>query len=95
MKVVLPKKLPRNELVDLNVYLFSDPIPLPARGKVIWSDDKQKFELKKSSKPKANAEPDYWVGIQFINIDNFTQERIVRLVEKEFVSAEKTKNNQT
>ncbi len=80
-RLVCPHKIPKGKLLDLRVFLFSDPIHLPAQGKVVWSEKKQTLELVKGKKKQDDDEM-YWVGIQFINIDVFSRERIIRLLDK-------------
>ena len=91
VRIILPRHLPRDKSVDLKIYLFSDPIHLPTRGRVVWSSEKKKFEIKLNSSPKYTSEKKYWIGIQFVEIDPVTQDRIIRMVKKEFL--EKNKQN--
>jgi len=86
MRLAFPRPLPRGKILDLKVFLFADPIHLPAQGRVIWSNKKQGLELvaaNKSDKDKQKNEL-FWVGIQFVNIDAFTQDRILQWIKKEF-----------
>lgn len=84
MRIVFPRRLPKGRILDLKVFFFSDPIHLPARGRVVWSSEKQGLKLALTdNKGKADNEL-FWVGIEFIDIDSFTRERILRWIEKEF-----------
>jgi len=83
-RIVLPSGLPKDKPLNLKVFLFSDPLPLPAKGKVVWSEEKQRIEIKANSHSKSDSGKRYWIGIQFVEIDPFTQERILHLVKKEF-----------
>jgi hypothetical protein len=51
---------------------------------VIWSDNKQGLELAVSDKKEQGQKELFWVGIQFINVAPFSQERILRWIKKEF-----------
>ena len=84
VRVILPEQLPKDKPVDLKLFLFSDPIPLPASGRAVWSKAKQKFEIKLNTSPSSHLQKRYWIGIQFVEIDPVTQERIIRLVKKDF-----------
>ena len=92
-RIVLPFGLPKDKPLNLKVFLFSDPLPIPAKGKVAWSEEKQRIEIKANSHSKSGSEKKYWIGIQFIEIDSFTQERIMRLVKKEFSGKRKDQRN--
>jgi|GEM_PF-1478263 len=85
VRIVLPKELSKDKPLDLKVFLFSDPIPLPAKGKVVWSGERQRLEIKSKSASKEGTGKTYWIGIQFIEVDPDTQERIIRVVKKEFL----------
>jgi len=91
VRIVSPKELSKDKQLDLKVFLFSDPIPLPAKGKVAWSGERQRLEIKSKSASKEGTGKTYWAGIQFIDVDPDTQERIVRVVKKE--SLKKGKQN--
>ena len=84
MRLVFPYDLPKGKILDLKVFLFPDPVHLPAQGKVIWSDKKQGLELQVLDKKEQKEQELFWVGIQFINVDPFSQERILRWIKKEF-----------
>lgn len=84
MRIVFPRRLPKGKILDLKVFLFSDPIHLPTQGKVVWSSAKQGLELAVTdNRSKAESEF-FWLGIQFIDIDPFTRDRIFRWIKKEF-----------
>jgi len=84
VRIILPEQLPKDKPVDLKLFLFSDPIPIPARGRAVWSRERQKFEIKLNKSPNSYLQKRYWIGIQFVEIDPVTQERIIRLVKKDF-----------
>lgn len=84
LRIIFPFSLPKNRILDLKVFLFSDPIHLPVQGKVVWSDKKQGLELAVSDKKEQGQKELFWVGIQFVNVDPFSQERILRWIKKEF-----------
>jgi len=84
LRIVLPFPLPKDKILDLKVFLFSDPIHLPAQGKVVWLDKEQGLELVPVENKDKQKRELFWAGIEFINIDFFTQERILRWIKKEF-----------
>jgi c-di-GMP-binding flagellar brake protein YcgR len=88
IKVVFPRRLPKDKILDLKVFLFSDPIPLSAKGKVVWSQEKEKLEVRVDAVNAQENKQIFWAGIQFVDIEPFTQERIIRLIKKEFNSQE-------
>lgn len=84
VRLIFPRRLRKGKLLDLKVFLFSDPIHLPAKGKVMWSSEKEALELAAPENETNSEEELYWVGIQFVDIDNFHRERILRWIKKEF-----------
>ena len=84
LRVMFPHKLPRGKVLDLKLFLFSDPIHLPAKGKVAWSSEKQVLELSTYDNEKKSLHEIFWLGIQFIDIDSFHRERILRWIKKKF-----------
>ena len=84
LRVMFPRRLPKDKVLDLKLFLFSDPIHLPAKGKVAWSSEKEVLELASSDGEGKKKSEIYWVGIQFIDIDEFNRERILRWIKKEF-----------
>ena len=84
LRLVFPYHIPKGKILDLKVFLFPDPILLPTQGKVVWSDKKQGLELAISDKKEQKEQELFWAGIQFINVDPFSQERILRWIKKEF-----------
>jgi c-di-GMP-binding flagellar brake protein YcgR len=88
-RIVLPSGLPKDKPLNLKVFLFSDPLPLPAKGKVVWSEEKQRIEIKANSHSKSDSEKRYWIGIQFVEIDPFTLERILQLIKREIMGERK------
>jgi c-di-GMP-binding flagellar brake protein YcgR len=88
MRIVFPRQLPKDKILDLKVFLFSDPIPLSAKGRVVWSQEKEKLEVQVSAGKTEGSNQIFWAGIQFVDIEPFTQERIIRLIRKEFNAQE-------
>ena len=88
-RIILPSGLPKDKPLNLKIFLFSDPLPLPAKGKVVWSEEKQGIEVKVNSHSKSDSEKRYWIGIQFVEIDPFTMERILHLVKREILGKRK------
>jgi len=84
LRVIFPRRLPKDKILDLKVFLFSDPIPLSAKGKVVWSEEKEKLEVREVLPPGQESSQIFWAGIQFVDIEPFTRERILRLIKKEF-----------
>ncbi len=84
LRISFPSQLPKDKILDLKVFLFADPIHLPAQGKVVWSEKKQGLELAAVRGKDKQKNELFWVGIEFINVDFFTQERILRWIKKEF-----------
>ncbi len=84
-RIILPAGLPKDKLLNLKIFLFSDPIAIPAKARVVWSEKKENIDIELSSSKLSSREKVYWIGIEFIDIDEFTQGRIIRFVEKEFV----------
>ncbi|MFH1622233.1 MAG: PilZ domain-containing protein [Candidatus Omnitrophota bacterium] len=84
LRLSYPSQLPKGRILDLKIFLFNDPIHLPARGKVAWSNKKKTLEVAVSNKKNDSAEELYWAGIQFIDVDAFTRERILSWIRKEF-----------
>jgi len=84
LRLSCPSPLPKGRILDLKIFLFNDPIHLPTRGKVVWSNKKKTLEVAVSSKKTDSDEELYWAGIQFIDIDAFTRERILAWIRKEF-----------
>ncbi|MFH1777009.1 MAG: PilZ domain-containing protein [Candidatus Omnitrophota bacterium] len=84
LKITLPHQLPKGKIIELKLFLFSDPIPISTKGKVAWSNEKQKLEVTSPDKNDKLNSRIYWVGIEFIDIEPFTQERIIRWIKKEF-----------
>ncbi len=84
LRILFPHQLPKGKVLDLKLFLFSDPIHLPTQGKVVWSNRKQALEVKIADGKKKQGEEVFWVGIQFINVDQFTQQRILRWLKSEF-----------
>ncbi len=82
VRIVIPRNIPRDEELNLKVYMFSDPIPLPAKAKIAWSQKRECPKIEKSDLGAAEEEL-YWAGIQFIDVDSFTRERIIRWVKRE------------
>lgn len=87
LRISCPVPLPKGKTLDLKVFLFCDPIHLPAQGKVAWSSKKQELEVAVSKKSKSQGEL-YWAGIQFVDIDVFTRARIMRWIRREFSASE-------
>ena len=85
LRLNFPYEMAKGKIIDLKVFFFSDPIHLPAQGKVIWSKKKQALEVAVGGKKKDEEGELYWMGIQFVNIDSFNRERIMRWIEKGFV----------
>jgi len=84
IRIAFPKKLPKGKIVDLKLFLFSDPISLPAKGKVIWCAQKQGLKVEYDKKNSSDAGSVYWVGVQFVNVDPFTRNRLLRWIKKDF-----------
>jgi len=84
LRIVFPRQLPKGKILDLKVFLFSDPIHLPAHGKVAWSNKKQGLQLTSVDNREKPGEELFWVGVEFIDIDPFTRDRILRWIRKEF-----------
>jgi len=84
LRLNFPYEMAKGKIVDLKVFFFSDPIHMPAQGKVIWSKKKQALEVAVGDKGKKAESELYWMGIQFVNIDAFNRERIIRWIEKGF-----------
>jgi c-di-GMP-binding flagellar brake protein YcgR len=86
LRLVFPRLLAKEKILDLKVYLFSDSIHLPTKGKVVWAKPKSMKELElvaNNNWHKSKNQP-FWLGIQFINIDAFTQERLLNWIKREF-----------
>lgn len=84
MRIVFPHRLPKGKIVDLKVFLFSDPIFLPATGRVMWSSKRDVAEVSTQDNGVPVENGQYWIGIQFIDIDQFHRQRILRWIKKEF-----------
>lgn len=84
LRISCPTPLPKGKTLDLKVFLFCDPIHLPTQGKVAWSVKKQGLEVAVSNKKTKSEGGLYWAGIEFVDIDEFTRERIMRWIRKEF-----------
>lgn len=84
LRILFPSRLAKDKILDLKVFLFADPIHLPAQGKVTWSDKKKELELAAAENKDKRQDQLFWAGIEFINIDSFTRERILRWIRKEF-----------
>ena len=86
LRLSLPFPLPTGKVLDLKVYVFSDPVPAPVQGKVTWFNKKEGSEADLSGKKTESrkAKELYWAGVQFVNIDMFTRGRILRWIKKEF-----------
>ena len=84
LRIVFPRQLAKGKILDLKAFLFSDPIHLPARGKVVWSGEKQGLKLAVTDNRGKAGNELFWVGIEFIDIDPFTRDRIIRWIKKEF-----------
>ena len=82
LRLNFPYEMAKGKILDLKVFLFSDPIHLPAQGKVIWSKKKQALEVAVGDKKRKADSEVYWMGIQFVDIDAFSRERIIRWIEK-------------
>jgi hypothetical protein len=82
LRLNFPHQVAKGKILDLKLFFFSDPIHLPAQGKVVWSEKKQALEVAAGGKKKDADSELYWVGIQFIDIDTFSRDRIIRWVEK-------------
>jgi c-di-GMP-binding flagellar brake protein YcgR len=82
LRLSFPYEMAKGKILDLKVFLFSDPVHLPAQGKVIWSKKKQALEVAVGDRKKKDDSEVYWMGIQFVNIDAFSRERIIRWIEK-------------
>lgn len=88
LRVTFPQQLPKGKVLDLKVYLFSDPIHLPAKGKVAWSTKKSGLGFSSSDISHGTKKELFWVGIQFVDIDAFTRERMLRWIRQEFKAEE-------
>ena len=84
VRIAFPQKIPKGKIVDLKLFMFSDPISLPAKGKVIWCTQKQGLKVAYDQKNPVDAERLYWVGVQFVNVDSFTRDRLLRWIKKDF-----------
>lgn len=84
VRVRFPHRLPMGKIIDLKVFFFSDPIPLPAKGRVMWSSEREVFETPAQEKGDQSNKEFYWMGIQFVDIDAFHRERILRWIKREF-----------
>ncbi len=82
LRLSFPYKVAKGKVLDLKLFFFADPIHLPAQGKVVWSEKKQTLEVAAGDKKKDADSEIYWVGIQFIDIDVFSRDRIIRWIEK-------------
>jgi hypothetical protein len=69
LRLSFPYEMAKGKILDLKVFLFSDPVHLPAQGKVIWSKKKQALEVAVGDRKKKDDSEVYWMGIQFVNID--------------------------
>jgi c-di-GMP-binding flagellar brake protein YcgR len=86
IRLVFPRLLAKEKILELKVYLFSDSLHLPTKGKVIWTKAKnmQELELVANSKQHKSKKQLFWLGIQFVNIDTFTQQRLLNWIKREF-----------
>jgi hypothetical protein len=84
LRLAVPRQQVKGGIIDMKIFLFPDTIHLPASGKVVWSDRKQGLEVKIDEQNHDNSDDIFWSGIQFVNIDEFTRERIIRWIKKEF-----------
>lgn len=82
MKLSLPKNIAKGEEVDLKIHVFSDPIPVSIKGKIVWSGKKAANPFSDESRENDEKNIEYLTGIEFINIDQFTRERILRWVNE-------------
>lgn len=83
IKISLPINAPRGEEMDVKVYMFSDPIPILTRGKIVWSKKAELFDSYEISRSDEIKQTAYLAGIQFLNIDAFTRERILQWIKQE------------
>lgn len=84
LRLVVPHKLAKGKIIDLKIFLFPDPIHLPAKGRVAWSSEKEKLEMASRDDVEESEKELYWVGIQFIDVDAFHRERVLHWIKKEF-----------
>lgn len=82
IRLNFPYNIAKGKILDLKVFFFNDPVHLPAQGKVVWSEKKQALEVSSGEKKRRAESELYWVGIQFVDIDTFSRDRIIRWIEK-------------
>ncbi len=86
IRFVLPNQLPKDRLLDMKLFLFADPIPLYARGKVKWLKEGEGLKVKAEKFfTKKKTRKAYWIGVEFIDIEPFTRRRILQLIKREFL----------
>ncbi len=67
MCIVIPKELPRFCLVDVLLYLQSEPTPIECSGRAVWVVKKEKK---------------FDIGIEFIDLRETDRLKIERIVQK-------------
>ncbi len=70
IRVEIPARVVKGDMVDLDVWILSDIIPLKAQGKVAWV----KREVLSPDEPETGQ---YTVGIEFCPLEEFQKERLL------------------
>jgi hypothetical protein len=83
LRITYPQQLPKGTIIDLKLFLYYDPVPLSTQGKVVWSGKKKESRLAVIDNEDKEGHGLYWAGMQFININFFKRERILRWINKE------------
>ncbi len=70
IQVEIPARVVKGDLVDLDVWILSDVIPLKAQGKVAW--------VKRGTPPTGEPETgQHIVGIEFCSLEEIQRERLL------------------
>jgi hypothetical protein len=83
LRLIIPQQLVRRAKINLNLFLFSDPVPVNIQGKIVWAEKMiEQRAVHRADEDNANGA--YCrAGIQLINTGPFERERILRWIGNE------------
>ena len=74
-KLVAPGSLPVEEIMALELHIYTDAVPIFLKGKITWIKEIKRVGLFKKEKK-------YNLGIEFVATDSFSQERLSRYLAR-------------
>jgi hypothetical protein len=75
IRLITPKHFSTKEIMNIEINVYCDAVPLSLRGEVVWTKEMARTGLGKNEKR-------YALGLSFIHVNYFSGERIFRYINR-------------